>query len=66
MPYEWFLIFVLHSTPAGDEVVGNGYYVLEECPTKAHCSKRAGEYREAWPFISQFGQFLIMSQERVI
>ena len=66
MIFEYFLVFQLMSTPSGDELANSGYFVLDRCPTKAHCSELAKEYREVWPIISQFGQYLIMAQEQAI
>lgn len=60
MFFEYFLIFLLQSTPEGDEV--EVYYLLEECITAAHCSKLSGEYKEQWPVISQYGTYLTLKQ----
>ena len=65
MLYDWFLIFVLYSTPAGDLYPDGINYVLEDCETKARCFDKVEAYEEAWPFISQFGQFKVMGIEQV-
>lgn len=66
MIYEWFLIFVLSSTPAGDEIADNGWYVLEKVQTKAHCKKMKEVYEEVWPVVSTYGSYACMYQEQPI